>query len=67
MYNGVYPSVLLNAVWERKSDWGWTNSTSITENQLLGYVHISGHDTYEPTQYNFSLDNLCGKIPQSNE
>lgn len=66
VFNGVYPTVLQKAVWERKLDWGWTNSTSIIENQLSGYLHISGHDTYEPTEYNLSLDNLCGKIPKSN-
>lgn len=67
VYNGIYPSVLLNAVWERKADWVWDMGTSIPENKLLGYVHISGHDTYEPNEYNLSLDNLCGKIPKSNE
>lgn len=65
--NSVYRLPLINAVWERKLDWEVKNSTSIPENQLLGYVHISGHDTFEPTVYNLSLDNLCGKIPKSNE
>jgi hypothetical protein len=49
-------------IWPRKKDWRNSND-SMAGTGVAGWPlkHYSGHDPYQDTKYNVSLDNNCGK------